>query len=107
MQCRKCKAELLDGETFCRRCATSIYVDDKLIDGIKDCDRKKHKIMNISLGINNNEKIMEHVMSNKELVNRKQNDIEYARKSLTKSLIKIFLLLALLVIVIVFIIIKL
>lgn len=108
MQCRKCKAELLDGETFCRRCATSIYVDDDLINEVSNNNKKCHKIMKVSYGINNNnEKIMEHIMSNKELVNRNQNDIEYAQKSLRKSLLKIFLILVLLVIIIIFIAIKL
>ena len=106
MQCRKCKAELSDGETFCRKCATSIYVDDDIINNNPINNEKKHIIKKISVN-NNNEIFDSKIISNKDLVNRNQNDTEYAKKSLIRSLITIFSLLLLLIIIIVFIIVKL
>ena len=106
MQCRKCKAELSDGETFCRKCATSIYVDDDIIYNNPVNNEKKHKIKKISFS-NNNEIIDNKIVSNKDLVNRNQNDIEYAKKSLIRSLLIIFSVLLLLIIIIAFMIVKL
>lgn len=109
MQCRKCKAELSDGETFCRKCATSIYVDDDIYFNNPSNNTKLHKIKAISFrtSTKENEISQNQVISNKDLVNRNQNDVEYAQKSLIKSLLTIFLLLSLLIIIIIFIIIKL
>lgn len=111
MQCRKCKVELSEGETFCRKCATSIYVDDELNNSPSNVENKSlNKLKNISLIKNKEPKVetvSSQIMSNKDLVNNNQNNMEYARNSLIKSLLLIFSLLLLLIVTIVIIIIKL
>lgn len=114
MECRKCKAELSEGETFCRRCATSIYVDDDLELDNKTSNKKKsivniNKLKDITPKIKqkesntsfNNESYIPGAISNKDLVNRNQNNIKAAQRSLAKSLIIIFSILSLLIITIV------
>ena len=79
MECKKCKAKLNEGETFCRKCATSIYVDDP--EPIKT-GGSIHKISNIKKAIDNKpittfsapETIDLSNFNNKDYINRGQND---------------------------------
>ena len=108
MQCRKCKTELSEGETFCRKCATSIYVDDYNINNTNT--EVNHNNTNIIKKISFNVKKESYIepsstqiLSNKDLINNNQNNMEYARKSLIKSLVIIFSLLVLLIVTIIII----
>ena len=101
MECKKCKAILKEGETFCRKCATSIYVDD--IEVVKPSSGI-HKINKIKKAIDMKpttpyvvpETIDLSTVNNKDLINRGQNDESIAKNDIKKSLTIIFLSLLLL-----------
>lgn len=68
MQCGKCNEEIPAGYTFCRKCATSIYVDD---EPVVNNYVNKSNISSTNVE-NNNYKPLD--IDNKELMNKDQND---------------------------------
>lgn len=101
MECKKCKAILSDGETFCRKCATSIYVEDEvaLVQSSNTKVANNHKILNKRESVKSKpleiysapKNLDLSSVNNKELINRGQNDERVARRDLIKSLSIIFL----------------
>jgi hypothetical protein len=104
MECKKCKAKLNDGETFCRKCATSIYVDD--VVPVYTNGGSIHKINNIKK-VNDNKTVSSvssapttidlSNINNKDFINRGQNDESLVKNDIKKTLIIVFVTLFLLI----------
>ena len=104
MECKKCKAKLNDGETFFRKCATSIYVDD--IVPVYSNGGAVHKINNIKKVMDNKpvsttssapQTLDLSNINNKDFINRGQNDESLVKKDIRKTLIIVFTTLFLLI----------
>ena len=96
MECKECKAKLNEGETFCRKCATSIYVDD--VVPIYTNGGSVHKINNVKKA-NDNKPVSVNsaptaldlsTINNKDYINRGQNDESLVKNDIKKTLIIVF-----------------
>ena len=100
MQCRKCHEEIPVGYTFCRNCATSIYVDDEIKPEIETTyvneDIMKKIMQPESIVYDNdydNVSIYKQMMANKD-----QNNI---KKATTRNMIDLIIIVLTILIVIV------
>ena len=96
MQCRKCKEEIPAGYTFCRRCATSIYVDDEQVTTNYVNKSKINELRKTTYSNNNYEPI---VVNNKDLMDKDQNDRKKATLVNIGGLILLLIVLFLIVLI--------
>lgn len=107
MECKKCKTKLNEGETFCRKCATSIYVEDVVASNQPNISKvaNESKIKSLKESIKSKpiqtnstpQRLDLTYINNKDLINRGQNDEKGAKRDLLKSLVIIFLSLTILI----------
>ena len=95
MQCRKCNEEIKAGYTFCRRCATSIYVDDEQL--VPTNYVNKNKITELKSKVYTKSEYKPLEVNNKDLMNKNQNDRKLATLKNIGSLALILLVIFILV----------
>ena len=108
MECKKCKNIINEGETFCRKCATSIYVDDiEIISTNKPSNVNTNKIVSIIPKLQNNNSNVEPIknnnpyeINNKDLIDRGQNDEMKAKLSIWVPIIIALLILLTIIIIV-------
>ncbi len=86
MECKKCGAQLMSDDTFCKKCATSIYDVNDIDEQINNSSNNRNEILNINtlssiIKINPQKKYKvtnqnQNVqINNKDLINKDQNDM--------------------------------